>query len=81
MQQRDITPRQGQILAMHASGMTLVEVSEQLHYSYITVRKDMEEAKRRLCASTLAEAVVAAWRRGHLKVEQSIVLSLVEARD
>lgn len=81
MLRRDVTPRQAEILALHAKGMTLVEVSEVLHYSYITIRKDMEDAKRRLCASTLAEAVVAAWRQGNIRVDDNDVVVLVEARD
>lgn len=62
-----VTERQREILARHANGATLQEVSEQMYLSYITVRKDVEKAKRVLGGSTLGAVTAKALVKGCIK--------------
>lgn len=61
-----LTERQRKILASHANGYNLCEVAGNLCYSYVTIRKDVERAKRRLGAFNLAQAVVLAISAGEV---------------
>lgn len=63
-----LTERQREILAHHANGMTLMAISQQMYLSYITVRKDIEKAKRTLGAHTLAHAVCRGLMKGELEI-------------
>lgn len=53
-----LTERQQKILCAHANGFNLCEIAVDLSYSYVTIRKDVERAKKRLGAFNLAQAVV-----------------------
>lgn len=53
-----LTPRQRQILAIHANGLTLVETAKDLGISYSTCRNQAETAKKILGSHTLANAII-----------------------
>lgn len=63
-----LTERQRKILCAHANGFNLCEVAVDLSYSYVTIRKDVERAKRRLGAFNLAQAVVLAVANGEIVI-------------
>jgi DNA-binding CsgD family transcriptional regulator len=67
----DLTPRQLEILALHASGMTYVEIGSELFISPRTVEITMAQAKARLNAINLTHAVVLAVSRGFLCLDSS----------
>ena len=63
-----LTERQRKILCAHANGFNLCEVPVDLSYSYVTIRKDVERAKRKLGAFNLAQAVVLAIANGEIVI-------------
>lgn len=63
-----LTPRQREILAAHANGQTLVEVSKQLGISYSTCRNQAETAKKVLGSHTLANAVILGLHYGNMEM-------------
>lgn len=65
-----LTERQCRILCAHANGFTLCEIAVDLSYSYVTIRKDVERAKRKLGAFNLAQAVVLAVALGEIVIAQ-----------
>ena len=65
-----LTERQKNILCMHANGFNLCEVAVDLSYSYVTIRKDVERAKKRLGAFNLAQAVVLAISNGEIAISE-----------
>lgn len=66
-----LTERQAKILALHANGFNLCEIAVDLSYSYVTIRKDVERAKKRLGAFNLAQAVVLAIAGGEIVISES----------
>lgn len=65
-----LTERQRKILCAHANGFNLCEVAVDLSYSYVTIRKDVERAKRKLGAFNLAQAVVLAVANGEIAISE-----------
>jgi DNA-binding CsgD family transcriptional regulator len=63
-----LSPRQRQIVALVGNGENLQEIASSISYSYATVRKDIEETKKKLNASTLANIVVMAIVRGEVAI-------------
>jgi PAS domain S-box-containing protein len=61
-----VTPRQRQILALVASGLSTAEVASELTVSPETVRNHLRNAFRELGAHTRVEAIAAAQRLGLL---------------
>lgn len=64
-----MTPRQREMLAHVANGMTLNEVGQKLHVSYHTVRNSLDDAKERVGAKSLAHAVLVGLREGFLLID------------
>lgn len=65
-----LTDRQRMILCLHANGFNLCEIAVDLSYSYVTIRKDVERAKKRLGAFNLAQAVVLAVASGEIAISE-----------
>ena len=72
-----LTERQRKILCAHANGFNLCEVAVDLSYSYVTIRKDVERAKRKLGAFNLAQAVVLAIANGEIVISDDVNASPV----
>lgn len=64
-----LTPRQREILAIHANGMTLVETAKHLGISYSTCRNQAETAKKILGSHTLANAIILSLFYGNLEMK------------
>lgn len=65
-----LTERQQKILCAHANGYNLCEIAVDLSYSYVTIRKDVERAKKKLGAFNLAQAVVLAVAVGEVVISE-----------
>jgi len=61
-----LTPRQAEILALIASGMSTVQIAEALHLSRETVRNHVRNILRQLRVHSRVEAVALAYRDGLL---------------
>lgn len=59
-----LTPRELEVLSLHADGHTGVQVAQQLHVSYQTVKSHAKHARERLGATTTAQAVRMAIEKG-----------------
>ena len=66
-----LTPRELEILAMVAEGLTSKRIARRLGVAFCTVRTHLERARGKLGARSRAEAVVRAVRSGQLKITQS----------
>jgi DNA-binding CsgD family transcriptional regulator len=55
-----LTPRERQVLSMMASGMTAGQVAGELYLSTMTVRTHIRNAKRKLAANTIGQAIAIA---------------------
>jgi DNA-binding CsgD family transcriptional regulator len=60
------TPRQLEVLALVAAGRTRAEIARALGLSYQTVQTHCDDARRRLKAQNLPQAVAEAIVRGWL---------------
>jgi len=61
-----LSPREGQILALVAQGLTRLDIASELGLSPSTVRTHMEHARRKLGARSRAQAVAKAITTGQL---------------
>lgn len=64
-----LTSRQAQCLAFSAQGLNRKKIGEELHISQWTVKNTLEEAKTRLEARTLPQAVAKAIAFGYIFVD------------
>jgi DNA-binding NarL/FixJ family response regulator len=61
-----LTKRMLEILAMHASGLTLKEVARKIFVSYSAVTNSVYDARKRTDTDTIAELVMKAHSLGYL---------------
>jgi DNA-binding CsgD family transcriptional regulator len=61
-----LTPRQAEVLALIASGMSTVQIAHSLHLSRETVRNHVRNILRELRVHSRVEAVALAYRAGLL---------------
>ena len=77
---QSLSPSQAEILCLVAQGMSLREIAKLKHISYSTCKNQADEAKSRLRAQNLAEAVAQAFVRGvlvyNLREEQVVIWSV-----
>jgi DNA-binding NarL/FixJ family response regulator len=61
-----LTPREREVFGLLASGLTAIQIAEQLVLSPLTVRTHIQNAKDRLGARTRMEALTIALKRGEI---------------
>ena len=71
-----LTPSQGRLLWLMATGLTHRQAASQMGNQPQTVKNELREIRRRLGAPNTLAAVLLAWRRGWLELpEQSEIVS------
>lgn len=63
------TPRQLELLVLHAEGMTFDEIGSAVHLSPFTVKFHLDELRRRTQAKNLTQAAIVCVAAGYLCVD------------
>jgi DNA-binding CsgD family transcriptional regulator len=67
--QDNLTPKQTHYLALLASGLTTLQISQREHKSHHTVRNTIAKAKERVGASSTSNLVATAVSKGWIKAK------------
>lgn len=74
----ELTIRQLEVLALHASGMTAIEIAEHAYFAAATVRNYLKESKKTTGAKNLAQLVAWCVASHRLRVKQDGTVVIME---